>query len=320
MNLKKFLPLIGIIILVFLITRFDGASIINIFLSLNPFFVIVSFFAILPVLFLENTEWQILLKRQKISVGFFYSMKNMFIGYFYGFITPGGFGAYIRALYLKHESDAPLPKCMSNIIMVNTIDYLSLLLFGAVGALFISGRYPYLFLTIFLVFLVILFLFLFFLQKQKSQRFFNKIIRSRVFQLLQERLDDPLESFYEDLPRFRDIVLPFCISLLGWLVSFSEFYLIARIFSIDVPYLSIIFLIAIANVVATLPISIYGLGTREVTLLTLFSIFPVVPASVISLSLFWFVITWLFPSIVGAFIALFDSKKIKLLQWKKSNK
>jgi uncharacterized membrane protein YbhN (UPF0104 family) len=103
-------------------------------------------------------------------------------------------------------------------------------------------------------------------------------------------------------------------------VSFSEFYLISRFFSIDVPYIPVIFLIALANVVATLPVSIYGLGTREVTLLSLFSMFPVLPVNVISLSLFWFVITWLFPSVIGAIITVFESKKIgSLYQKKKKN-
>jgi hypothetical protein len=43
-------------------------------------------------------------------------------------------------------------------------------------------------------------------------------------------------------------------------------------------------------VIASIPISIYGLGTREAALITIFSFFDVIPENVVILSLFWFVI------------------------------
>ena len=63
-------------------------------------------------------------------------------------------------------------------------------------------------------------------------------------------------------------------------------------------------MIAIANVVASLPVTIYGLGTREMSMISLFSIFSISPDRIVSLSLFWFVIIWLFPSILGAAVAV----------------
>ena len=63
-------------------------------------------------------------------------------------------------------------------------------------------------------------------------------------------------------------------------------------------------MVAIANVIASLPITIYGLGTREIAMISLFSIFNVSPEKIVSLSLFWFVIIWLLPSIIGAAITV----------------
>ena len=58
-----------------------------------------------------------------------------------------------------------------------------------------------------------------------------------------------------------------------------------------------------------MPITIYGLGTREITMISLFSIFNVVPEKIVSLSLFWFVIIWLFPSLLGAAVAVREGRR-----------
>lgn len=317
MDVKKILPVVGIVILIYIITTLDLEEIVAVFTEIHPVYSFLSFFLIIPILLLTNIQWQILLKKQKIQVSFLYSLKNILIGYFYGFITPGGLGAYTRSLYLKYESREPLPKCVSNIITFNTIDYITLLLIAAIGGVLLSGKFPYLFLAIVMVLIIVIALFLFFLKQGKSKVMFTKLVQSRIFETVKNRLEDPIESFYENLPGFRDVLLPFSISIVGWIVRFSEFYIVSRLFFIDVPYIYFIFIIAIADVVATLPISIYGLGTREATLLTLFSIFTIVPEKILSLSLFWFAVVWLSPSIIGAFITVIESKKLGHLKTKK---
>ena len=313
MQLKKLLPVIGIIVLIIILTTLDFGKILSIFSSINPWHSFLSFFAIVPLLILANIEWQILLKKQKIHVGFLYSLKNFFIGYFYGFITPGAFGAYTRALYLEEESKVPLPKCISNIIIYNTIEYLSLLLPGAIGAIFLSSIYPYLFYTIIVIMVVVIALFLFFFKKERSKILFTKMVKSRIFAAVKDRLEGSIDSFYEDLPRFKDVLLPFGISLFGWIIKYIEFYLIAQLFSITVPFVYFLLIMAVADVIASIPISIYGLGTREAALIPLFSMFStstITNEQIVSLSLFWFVIIWLSPSVIGAVITAVETRKM----------
>lgn len=317
MDVKKLLPIIGIIILVYIISTLDLSTIVDIFLEIDIKYSLLSLFAIIPIVLSSNIQWQILLKKQKITVSFSGSLKNIFIGYFYGFITPGGFGAYIRAWYLKYDSKAPLPKCVSNIITFNTIDYITLLLLGAIGALLLSGQFPNLFLPIIIVLIIVLSLFVFFLKKEKSKIVFTKLVQSKIFAALKDRIEDPIESFYENLPSFKDVLLPFFISIVGWIIRFSELYLISKLFEIQVPFLYFIFIIAVADVIATIPISIFGLGVREGSMITLFSIYSIIPEKILSLSLFWFALVWFFPSVIGAIITVFESKKIGPMPSKK---
>jgi uncharacterized protein (TIRG00374 family) len=153
-------------------------------------------------------------------------------------------------------------------------------------------------------------IFVFFLRQKKSKQLFEKLLKTQIFQTIQGFTDDPLETFYEDLPSFRSLRLPFLISFFSWFVFFSQLYLIAQLFSIHVPYFTLFFMCAIAATFAAIPVSFYGLGTRDVALVALLSLYNVSPENSISFTLFWFTIFWVTPSIIGAFITLLEHKKL----------
>ena len=61
----------------------------------------------------------------------------------------------------------------------------------------------------------------------------------------------------------------------------------------------------------TIPITIYGLGVRDYTLTgMLFLMFGIAQERALSMTLYWFVIALLFPSIIGALITLYETKKM----------
>ncbi|KYK29160.1 hypothetical protein AYK20_00415 [Thermoplasmatales archaeon SG8-52-1] len=310
MKIKNLIPILGIIILIIILSTLDLQKIIDIFLKINLLYSVLSFFVIIPLILLANIEWQILLKKQKIKVNFWYTIKNFFIGYFYGFITPGAFGAYIRSIYLSKESGAQIPKCVSNIIIFNTIEYLGLLIIGAISAIYLSSIFNYLFLIIIVVIIVVISLFLFFFKDKKSKIFFVKIMQSKIFSTIKDKIEKNLTSFYEDIPKLKDTFLPFSISIVGWILKYIMLFFIAKLFFIEIPFFTFIMIMAVAEVISSLPISIYGLGTREAALITIFRIWGVESENIVSFSLFLFVIIWLSPSILGAFVTFFETKKL----------
>ena len=310
MKIKNLLPIFGIIILIIILSTLDLQKIADIFLRINPIYSILSFLIIIPLIILANIGWQIILKKQKINVSFLYSIKNFFIGYFYGFITPGAFGAYIRSIYLSKESGAQIPKCVSNIIIFNTIEYLTLLILGAIGAIYLSSIFSYLFFIIILIIILIITLFLFFFKDTRSRTLFIKIIQSRIFSAIKDKIEKSLTSFYEDLPKLKDTFLPSIISIFGWILKYIMLFFVAKLFFIEIPFFTFIMIMAVAEVISSLPISIYGLGTREATLITIFKIWGIESENIVSFSLFLFVIIWLSPSIMGAFVTFFETKKI----------
>ena len=153
---RRLLPLIGIVVLFYILTRLDLPAVAGIFASLNPWFCALALFSAVPVLLLANIEWQLLLRDQGIHVSYRYSLKNILIGFFYGFITPGGIGSYLQTIYLKQESKEPLPKCASTLVTLRTIDLITLLGLAVLGGALLAGQFPILFAIFIVLFIFVI--------------------------------------------------------------------------------------------------------------------------------------------------------------------
>ena len=314
MKLRNLLVFIGIVLFIYILSTLDLSETQVIFSSINVIYLVPCVFTVVPVALLSNYQWQVLLKHHNMHIGFFRSLKNMFIGYFYGFITPGGIGGYTRILYLHDRTSIPLKKCVANIVLHNTIDYISLLFIGFIGGFLLTLRFPKLYtfeiLILLLIGIIFVLVYVFVVKKESLQHIFNIVVGSSFFNPYREKLDGAIEEFYEDMPLIRDLTSPFILSILGWVLRFFEFYLIAHLFAISIPLVYFIAVFSVADVVASIPITIYGLGTRELTLISLFSLFGIPAENVIGLSLFLFVFAWLLPSIFGAGITIVEGKNL----------
>lgn len=314
MNWKRFLPIIGIIILIYVLTTLDGAAIIAVFTSLHPLHIILSFLSIIPIILFFCFVWYLILKCHNISVSYVYVIKNLFIGFFYGFITPGGFGAYTKALYLRDESGEPLHKCTVNVLLLNTIDYMGLLTPGIIGGFFLSSYHPYLFPLFLLVFILFLVLLTTLLKRKTGNIIFEKLVKYKLLSLeKKDKWFTHLDLLYSDIPRVKDLFIPYVLAVLGWVAWFVILFFIAKLFAIHVPLLTFLFMISVVSVLASLPISIYGLGTREAAMIWMFSFYEIPVENIVSFSLFWFVILWLTPSIIGAIVTTFEGRTRPIL-------
>jgi hypothetical protein len=152
---------------------------------------------------------------------------------------------------------------------------------------------------------------MFLIRKETGKVFLKKMLELRLFSSYKEKWGEHIDTLYDELPSVKDLVYPLLVSIVGWIVWFSEIYLISQLFNIHLPYFDFILVVAVTNVIASMPISIYGLGTREITMIGLLSIYNIAPENVVSLSLFWFVIIWIFPSVIGAGVTMLEGRENK---------
>jgi uncharacterized protein (TIRG00374 family) len=118
------------------------------------------------------------------------------------------------------------------------------------------------------------------------------------------KIDKSVELLYEDLPNYKDIIIPFLIGLGIWIIFGLQVYIIAYSFSIDVPVISFILIYYISLIVGLLPISVGGLGLREGILVVILLLFGVPPATTFVISLCSHIIGNIIPGFIGGFILI----------------
>ncbi|MDH7506531.1 MAG: lysylphosphatidylglycerol synthase transmembrane domain-containing protein [Candidatus Thermoplasmatota archaeon] len=306
--IKKFLPLIGIIVLIIIIINLDLEKIKTAFLSINPIFVILSMSLLLPIMIIKNYVWQIILKEQKIKLTFYQSLKIYMIGFFYSSITPGFLGHLMRIPYIKEKTNEPYGKLFVNIFIDTTIRTIAQYLMIFIGTLIIFTSFPQIF-TIFIVFFTIIGLILYyFIKRERGEKFFYNFVKYFIPKKLKKSSYKFVKTFYHDFPKISLLIIPLILGILVWTLIFTQEYIIVYAMGVDIPYLYFLVLFPIANIAGYLPITIAGLGMREFTSILIFStLFGIAKEEVLVFTLLGFVITDIFPGFIGFLFCLSES-------------
>lgn len=308
-KIKLLLPFIGLFILAYIIYSLDIEKIISAFLSINPMFLVYSLLLTIPLLLIRNMTWQIILKEQTITVGFFYSLKVYLIGVFYGSITPGFSGQLMRVPYLKEKTKEPYGKLFINTIIETFVHSFSLYAMMVMGAFLVIGMIPELLPITLAVFFIFCLLAVYFTKKEWGEKFFKILIVYFIPKKLKIHLNAFVGSFYRDFPRFHMMIIPYILGVVTWIIVFSQEYLILMGLGLDIPYSMFLLLFPIANVAGFIPITFAGLGTRELTAIVIFtSMFPVTEEQILVVSLVGLIVTDLFLAALGFVLSLSETR------------
>ncbi len=306
--LKKFLPLIGIIILVIIVINLDLEKIKTAFLSINPILIVLSMSLLIPIMIVKNYVWQIILKEQKINITFYNSLKIYMIGFFYSTITPGFLGHLMRIPYIKEKTDEPYGKLFVNIFIDTTIRTIAEFLMILIGALIIFGSFPEIF-TIIIIFLTIIGLILYyFIKKERGEKFFYSLVKYFIPKKLKGNSFKFIDTFYLDFPKLSKLIIPLILGIFVWILIFTQEYIVVYAMSVNISYFYFLMLFPIANIAGYLPITIAGLGMREFTSIMIFStLFGVLKEEVLVFTLVGFMITDVFPGFLGFLFSLTEA-------------
>jgi uncharacterized protein (TIRG00374 family) len=308
---KVLLPVIGLIILVYIFYSLDVHKVISAFLSIKPLYVVYALLLTIPLLLLRNEIWQIILKEQKISVGFFHSLKIYLIGVFYGTITPGYYGQLMRIPYLKTKTNEPYGKLFINTVVETFIHSFSLYGMMILGAVFVISTLPELLPITIAWTLAFAFIGFYFTKKDRGEKFFRILVTYMIPTKLKSHMNAFVDTFYSDFPRFKVMILPYLFGIITWILVFTQEYMILLGLGLDIPYSMFLVLFPIANVAGFIPITLAGLGTRELTAILIFtSLFPVAKEQILVLSLVGFIVTDLFLGFLGFILSLTESRSI----------
>jgi uncharacterized protein (TIRG00374 family) len=308
-QIKKFLPLIGIAIFIYLIYSLNVEKIIDAILSIPPIFILLSLSLTIPRIIIRNYAWQLIQKEQKIRISFLQSLKVFLIGYFYGSITPAYVGQLMRVPYMKDKTKEPYGKLFVNTVIENVIHTLSLYVMMIFGALLALGTIPELFFLTVIWIIILALILLYFIKKERGEKLFLILVKSLIPRKFKNHFNKFIGTFYIDFPKIKKLIAPFILGFFTWIIIFSQEYIIVLALGLDIPYLYFLLIFPIANFAGFIPITFAGIGTRELTSIFLFStLFSVTEEKVFVFTLLGFIITDIFTGFIGFIASLTEAK------------
>lgn len=307
---KKFLPIIGLILFIYTIYQLDITKIKEAFFSIHPIYILIILPFTLPRILLRNYAWKLVQEEQKIHVPYWISMNIFLIGYFYGSITPGYLGQLMRIPHLKEYTGQPYGKLFVNSTIETIVHTFSLYLMIILGAFLVLSKYPGLFIVAVGWLIFLLLVLLFFKGKNRGEWFFKTVIHYFIPKKFKSYLQQFSDTFYQDFPNIKALFYPFFVGIFTWIIIFSQEYLLVMALNIQIPYLYFLLLFPLANAAGFIPITFAGFGTRELTAIILFSTLFAIPGEkIFVVSLLGFILTDLFTGFIGFLVSVHEARK-----------
>lgn len=314
---KKFsIRSIGIIIFLLILSKINVSKTIDLLLDIDINYFLVSVLLIFPMIGLRAWRWQLLMKCQNIN----YTLKDSFliymVGLYMGVITPGRLGDFIKVLYLRKDRYSWGQSILS-VLSDRLFDLISLFLLGYAGLFIFSTLFEHGFRVItFYIICTILLVIVFLSKKTIISKFIQILFKKLIPASYKNDVGETARDFYKNLKLIDINVLLFSsvATLLAWFVYYTQIYLVTLSLAIPVSFWYLATCITISAMLTLLPISISGIGTRDATLIIMFSYVGVDSESAIALS---FMILIMY--IINAFFGLLAWFKIPLTPNKELN-
>ncbi|MCX6799388.1 MAG: lysylphosphatidylglycerol synthase transmembrane domain-containing protein [Candidatus Diapherotrites archaeon] len=314
MKPAKFLYAIGIALFVFIVFNTGPANIIAGISRLDPLLFFAVLFFTLPLLALKAVKQNVLLGAFGAKLPLAESARIWLIGYFLSVITPGRSGDFLRALYLSRGTGVSSGSCLTAVAVERVLDLLCLFVLGIAGLALLSAEFGIelsALISLGLLFAAFCAAVLLVFNKK-----FVSFAARPLFNLLapekwKTRLSAGFKGFYEGLLVYRrskrSVALAAFLTLINWLASILQYYLIAVALGLQLPLFFLVIAMPVILLAEALPISISGVGTRDAAAIALLSLGGVQAAAAVGFS-----ITILALNLVVAFFGMLLFQKDRI--------
>jgi uncharacterized protein (TIRG00374 family) len=304
----KLLSLVGIALFLIILSRINLNDLIEIITHTNVLFLFLAFLVNCIAILLKSLKWKIIVNSVKPDFSLEVSVVASFVGFSFSTITPAKLGDFIKVLYITDEN-CSLGKSISTIVIDRLIDIILLFSIAFIGIYGFSVFYHIEILSIGTIVLIIagilagLYIVLNKpLLSTLLKPFFNIFVPKHLKSKIALYYDDfftGLFTFYYDRARFFSSI---SVGIISWIPPFVYGYLLALSIGIDTGVLFFVLVIPVLSLLDLLPISISGIGTRDVALVFLFGLKGISPEQAVAFSLIYLFMSYWLVAMIGAIV------------------
>ncbi|MBN2094127.1 MAG: flippase-like domain-containing protein [Candidatus Zambryskibacteria bacterium] len=303
--LKKYSFLIGILLFVFILSKLDFSYYKELRPQIDFFKFILAVLLVLFFGFVRALRWRFLMRKQGINYSVYESYLMYLSSVYIGMFTPGRLGEASRVLYLT-KAGYSIGKSFVSVVLDRLADIFFLLIFGYFSMfLFLQILKSEIFYIGLILALIVLLIFLVF-KNQIIRAFLKKVFYFFIPPKYKDYWQLNSQEFLNELQVYRtkEYAWIFALTLLGWLTYYLIVYLLALSVGLNiVPFIYIASIVTLSSFLTLLPISVAGLGTRELVFISLLSVFAVSKELAVALSLLVFLMS-VFVALIGLFCFL----------------
>ena len=306
---------IGILIFIVILIRIDLSQVLKSFAAIKPYEFLVILLILATFTLVKGLRWRLLVAGQGMTVPVTHSFAIYASGLFLGGITPGKIGDFIKSLYLVNRGFS-LGKATFSSLADRLFDLICLVLFGYIGLIFFPGIFKNQILMGTLA-VAITFVIIFLLLWKREiilkiiKLLTSLILPSSIAYKTDETVSEILRAF-ESITK-KSLFLTVVMTLIGWGLHFLTFIFFAKVLTIDTSIQVIVVTVSVAIFTALIPVSISGLGTRELVIIFIFNRIGLSREAAVAFS-FSFILVILIQSAIGMICWLtgpFNRKYIK---------
>lgn len=282
---KRYSFLFGLILFVIILSKTNIGEIFQNIKNIKFPSLVFAITLLLPMLFNKALCWNYIKRKQGIK----YNLKNSFLmycsGLYIGILTPGRMGEIAKALYLKKDGYS-MGKSLVSAVLDRLSDFVFLLLFLFFGSLFFLTIFQKQILISISILIISILLFVIFLKIGLIKWILGKLFKVFIPQKYQESWKLNFQDFINDLKiyNFKNYLIIFLITTFSWVFYYLQMYVLARGINLNVPFLYLIISITVAGLITLIPISIFGIGTRDAALILVLAPFLIAKEQVIVFS------------------------------------
>ena len=312
MRYSRFLFLIGFALFGFLLWFLGPEKVSGIFATLSKADLLIfaaAIFLILPAVIIKGIKQSVLLKPFGKKISLKESTQVWLAGYLLGAISPGRSGDFLRVVYFKKNFGIKSGNGISAVLLERILDVGFLLVAGIIGFIYFSVMFGLPQIIIFVLAGVLAVLFFLLTQKKIMTFLARPFYRRLVPKRLKKRASAAFHDFYEGLSAFsrhkKNILFALLLTVFSWLLFFVQAFLLALALKLPLSLAAVSAVMPAAALAEIVP-TIFGIGTRDATMIFFSSFLQISSEAAVSFSL-----TILVIEIVQAFFGALFLRKIK---------
>lgn len=272
--IKKFrflLPFIGIGLFAYILSGVDLDGVAQMVGKANPLLVVGSLIVIITSFLLKIPRHHWILQGQGISVPFRNGAGAYVTSAFWGLLSPGRLGEFSRAFFVaEHASKS---KAVGNVIIDRVMDLGALVFYlaptvamlGIINAGWIA--------VLFVLVAVMLWMMV--------------RVRLNARQAVSFPLAAKLQAILVDAFSLNHPWKILALTLIIWVIHHGGMFMAANAMNIDLSFLQVVLAVSLSYLVAIIPITFAGIGTRDGVLVFLFSSWGLEAEAAIAFSAFF---------------------------------